>query len=54
METTTTISSIVSTDMLMGIVDEFTGVFPIVLPVSITMLGIRKAVGFLLGALARA
>lgn len=40
------------TDVSMtGIVSEITGVLPIVLPVVITVLAVRKGVGFLMGAL---
>lgn len=40
------------TDVTMtGIVDEITGVLPIVIPVVITVLAVRKGISFLMGSL---
>lgn len=52
--TTSVLSGIVTEDMISGVMDEVVGLLPIVIPAAITFLGIRKGIGFLLGALARA
>lgn len=46
-----TLASIVNADMLQGVLNEILGLLPIILPVTITFIGIRKGLGFLTGAL---
>ena len=45
------LSGIITSDMIGGVLDEIINVLPIVLPVSIGFIGIRKAIGFVLGSL---
>lgn len=45
------LSSIVTSDMIGGVLDEIINVLPIVLPVAIGFIGIRKGLGFVLGTL---
>lgn len=49
--TTSTIAGIVNAEMLQGVLNEILGLLPIILPVSITFIGIRKGLSFLTGAL---
>lgn len=44
---TTVLSTIVTGDMLSGVLSEITSLLPIVVPVMITFIGIRKGIGFL-------
>ena len=48
---TTVISEIVTADMLKGVLDEILGLLPVILPVTIGFIGIRKGLSFLTGAL---
>lgn len=43
----TTLAKIVTADMLQGVLSEITGLLPIVIPVMITFIAIRKGIGFL-------
>ena len=52
--TGTVLSSVVDAGMLSGVLAEVTGLVPIVIPVSITFMSIRKGIRFLLGSLAKA
>lgn len=54
METTTVLSEIVTGSMLQGALDEIIALLPIVFPVVIGFLAIRKGIGFVLGAIRRA
>lgn len=49
--TASTIASIVNAEMLQGVLNEILALLPVVLPVSITFIGIRKGLSFLTGAL---
>lgn len=49
--TATTLASVVTADMLQGVLNELLGLLPVILPVSITFIGIRKGLSFLTGAL---
>ena len=49
-----TLSGIVTQDMLSGVMDEVKGLLPVVIPVSIGYLALRKGLSFLLGTLRRA
>ena len=48
------LSEVVTSDMLYGVMDEILGLLPVVMPVSISFMAIRKGIKFVLGALARA
>lgn len=50
----TTLSSVVTSDMLGGVMDEIKGLLPVVIPVAVTYLGLRKGISFLLGMLRKA
>lgn len=50
----TNLSTIVTADMLGGVLDEVVGLLPVVIPVSITFIAIRKGLGFLFGSLRKA
>lgn len=41
------LSNIVTTAMLQGVLNEITGLLPIVIPVMITFIAIRKGIAFL-------
>lgn len=45
------LSSIVTGEMLQGVLNEITGLLPIIIPVSITFIAVRKGISFLLGTL---
>ena len=45
--TTTVLSSIVNANMLSGVLNEITSLLPIVIPVMITFIAIRKGIAFL-------
>lgn len=49
-----TLSGIVTSEMLGGVMDEVKGLLPVVIPVSIGYLALRKGLSFLLGTLRRA
>ena len=44
---TSTLSSIVTADMLGGVLDEIVAILPVVIPVMIGFIGLRKAISFL-------
>ena len=48
---TNSLKDVVTSDMLQGVLDEFFGIIPVVLPVAIGYIAIRKAWGFLMGTL---
>jgi len=48
---TTVLSEIVTADMVGGVFDEIVALLPVILPVAITYIGIRKGIKFLLGIL---
>ncbi len=47
-------SEIVTTAMLSGVLDEVTGVLPVVIPVMISFLALRKGISFVLSMLCSA
>lgn len=47
----TGLSSIVTSGMLNGVLDEVVGLIPVVIPVAIGFLAIRKGIAFLFGVL---
>ena len=47
----TTLSSIVTAEMLSGVLDEILAILPVVIPVMIGFIGLRKAISFLQGVL---
>lgn len=42
----TTVSGVVTQEMLQGVLDEVLGLLPTCLPVMITLIGIRKGIAF--------
>lgn len=46
METTTVLASIVTADMLKGVLNEITSLLPVVIPVMIGFIAIRKGIAF--------
>lgn len=46
-----TLSGIVTADMLGGVLDEIVGLLPVILPVMIGFIGLRKGISFLQGVL---
>lgn len=48
---TAVLSTIVTADMLGGVLAEITGLLPVVIPVAIGFIAIRKGIAFLLGTL---
>lgn len=51
MELTTTLASIVTADMIGGVLDEIVALLPVVVPVMIGFIGLRKGISFLQGVL---
>ena len=45
------LSSIVTADMLGGVLDQIVGILPVVIPVMIGFIGLRKGISFLQGVL---
>lgn len=45
------LDTIVTADMLSGVLDEVVGLLPIILPVMITFIGLRKGISFIQSAL---
>ena len=46
-----TLSTIVTADMIGGVLDELIGLLPVILPTMIGFIGLRKGISFLQGAL---
>ena len=46
METTTVLSTVVTAEMLKGVLNEITGLLPVVIPVMIGFIAIRKGIAF--------
>ena len=44
---TSVLASIVKADMLQGVLSEITGILPVVIPVMITFIAVRKGIAFL-------
>lgn len=49
--TATQLSTIVTSDMLQGVLTEVTGLLPVVIPVMIGFIALRKGISFLQGVL---
>lgn len=47
----TELSSIVTAEMLGGVLDEIKGLLPVILPVMVGFIGLRKGISFLQGTL---
>lgn len=45
------LKTIVTADMLQGVLNEITGLLPVVIPVMITFIAVRKGISFLQGIL---
>lgn len=45
------LESIITADMLGGVLDEITGLLPVVIPVMIGFIALRKGIAFLQGVL---
>lgn len=45
------LSSIVTQEMIGGVLDEVTGLLPVVIPAAIGFIALRKGIGFLFGTL---
>lgn len=45
------LSTIVTADMMNGVLTQITGLLPVVLPVMVTFIGLRKGISFLQGVL---
>lgn len=48
---TGTLSTIVTSEMLGGVLDEIVGLLPVIIPVMIGFIGLRKGISFLQGVL---
>lgn len=48
---TAVLSGVVTGEMLQGVLDEILGLLPVVIPVMIGFIGLRKAISFLQGVL---
>ena len=46
-----TLSSIVTAEMLSGVLNEVVGLLPVIIPVMIGFIGLRKGISFLQGVL---
>lgn len=46
-----TLSTIVTADMIGGVLDELIGLLPVILPTMIGFIGLRKGISFLQGVL---
>ena len=51
METASTLASVITADMVTGVLNEVLALIPVVLPAALTFLGIRKGISFVLGIL---
>lgn len=49
--TASDLSTIVTGEMLNGVLDQIVGLLPVVIPVMITFIGLRKGISFLQGVL---
>lgn len=48
---TATLAGIVTADMVSGVLDEIVGLLPVIIPVMIGFIGLRKGISFLQGVL---
>ena len=49
--TTSELASIVTSDMMAGVLDEIKGLLPVIIPTLVGFIGLRKGISFLQGAL---
>lgn len=49
--TATTLAGIVTSDMISGVLNEITGLLPVIIPTMIGFIGLRKGISFLQGVL---
>lgn len=49
--TATGLAAIVTADMMQGVLTEITGLLPVVIPVMVGFIGLRKGISFLQGVL---
>lgn len=54
MEATTVLGSIVTSNLLQGVLDEIVGVLPVVIPALIGFIAVRKGISFVIGSMRRA
>ena len=54
MEATTVLGSIVTSQLLSGVLDEIVGVLPVVIPALIGFIAVRKGISFVIGSMRRA
>ena len=47
----TDLSTIVTSEMISGVLDQITGLLPVILPTMIGFIGLRKGISFLQGVL---
>lgn len=47
METTTALSTIVTADMVSGVLDEVVGLLPVLIPAMISFIALRKGINFI-------
>lgn len=47
----TTLSTVVTAEMMGGVLDEVIGLLPVAMPVMITFIGLRKGISFVQGIL---
>lgn len=45
------LAEIVTSQMLQGVLNEITGLLPVVIPVTISFIAVRKGISFLIGTL---
>lgn len=45
------LETIVTADMIKGVLDEITGLLPVILPTAISYIGLRKGIAFLFSSL---
>jgi len=51
MEAAGVLKTVVTADMLGGVLDEIVGLLPVIIPVMIGFIGLRKGISFLQGVL---
>ena len=50
----TTLASVVTSDMIKGVFNEILSLLPVIIPVSVGFIGVRKGISFLFGSLRQA
>lgn len=53
-ETASTLSSVVTKEMVSGVFNEIVSLLPVLIPVSVGFIAVRKGLGFLFGTLRQA